>query len=447
MVETMPAEGSVTRWVRAGCHDGRVPEDLDAALGALRPLLLDLDVLVRAVGAGRRRAGEPRYQRVELRPVDLKAGRRLQAVLTEAVLTEAAAAGAAPRAPITRNVAGPDAEALVDDLLAEPFGNWHVETLDEIRQLRVTKKGAAQVHVGRTSRRDVRVAPAAGHDRVKQRVLDPGDPLFDALGADADKRRQVDAFLRLLAPTVDRALARATAAGRPLHVVDLGCGNAYLTFAAHRYLLGRAASTGVRTLGVDVRPDMVARNRDLAARLGLAGLEFVEGRIGATDPGLGDVDVVLALHACDTATDDALAAAVGWRAAVVLAAPCCHHDIQRQLAARQAAGDAPPHPYAALTRHAILRERFADVLTDALRAGLLRLAGYRVDVVEFVDSRHTPRNALIRAEFTGAAPDAARRAEYDDLVAAWGLGPRLAELLGGPDQVPRSTSAVAASAG
>jgi SAM-dependent methyltransferase len=406
---------------------GSVPEDLDDALGALRPLLLDLDTLVRAVAAGRRRGADPSYRRAELRPVELKAGRRLQIVLTD-------------RSPLTRNATGEEAERLVDEVLAEPFGNWHVETLDEVRQLRVTKKGQAQVHVARTSRRDVRARAGDGHDRVKQRLLDPGDPLFDALGADADKRRQVDAFLRLLAPTVDRVLARAVAAGRPLHVVDLGCGNAYLTFAAHRYLTLRAGGAGVRTVGVDVRPDMVARNAGLAGRLEMPGLGFVVGTIHDADPGLGEVDVVLALHACDTATDDALAAAVAWRAPVVLAAPCCHHDVQRQLTERQAAGQPPPHPYLAVTRHPILRERFADVLTDAVRASLLRLAGYRVDVVEFVDSRHTPRNALIRAEHTGAPADGARHTEYEDLVTAWGLNPRLATLLarGHRDDLPTS---------
>ncbi|MDQ1287546.1 MAG: hypothetical protein QG622_1111 [Actinomycetota bacterium] len=394
-----------------------MPEDLNDALASLRPLLLDLESLVRAVAAGRRRGSEPVPSRVELRPVDLAAGRRLQAVLT-----------VANSAPLTRNVTGDEAGRLVDEMLAEPFGNWHVETLDEVRQLRVTKKGQAQVHVARTSRRDV--LRRTGHDRVRQRLLDPGDPLFDALGADADKRRQVDAFLRLLAPVAARAAARPIRAGRPLHVADLGCGNAYLTFAAHRYLLQQVGEAGVRTVGVDVRPDMVARNTELAERLGLTGLEFVVGEIAGTDPGPGDLDVVLALHACDTATDDALAVAVTRRAPVVLAAPCCHHDVQRQLAARKAEGQGPPPPYGALTRHPILRERFADVLTDAVRAGILRLAGYRVDVVEFVDSRHTPRNALIRAEWTGARPDDVLRAEYDDLVTAWGIRPRLADLIG-----------------
>jgi SAM-dependent methyltransferase len=289
----------------------------------------------------------------------------------------------------------------------------------------VTKKGEAQVHTARSSRRDIAPRPErVGHDRVKQRLLDPADPLFDALGADADKRRQVDAFLRLLAPSARRAADTAAAAGRPLHVVDLGCGNAYLTFAAHRYLSDRLGPGGVRMVGIDVRPDLVARNTALAERLGMAGLEFRVGAIADADPGLPDVDVVLALHACDTATDDALARGVGWGAGLLLAAPCCHHDIQRQLAA-----GTPPAPYGLLTRHGILRERFADVLTDAVRAAVLRLLGHRVDVVEFVDSRHTPRNAMIRAERTGAPPDPARRAEYRDLIGAWGIRPRLADLL------------------
>jgi len=398
-----------------------VPEPLEDALAAVRSLLLDVDRLVRAVAAGRRRAAVPEHVRAELRPVDLKAGRRLQVVTTDG------------RTPLTANHApGPAAEAAVDALLAQPFGNWHVETLDRVVQLRVTKKGEAQVHTGRPSRRDVEPA----HDRVKQHLLDPGDPLFAALGAEADKRRQVEAFLRQLAPVVERAGRAAAAQRRALHVVDLGCGNAYLTFAAHRYLQQSLAAAepgsgpvGVRTVGVDLRPELVARNTELAARLALDGLTFVAGAIEDADPGLGQVDLVLALHACDTATDDALARAVHWQAGAILAAPCCHHDIQRQLTAAQRSGAAAPQPYAGLVRHAILRERFADVLTDVLRAEVLRQNGYRAEVVEFVDSRHTPRNALLRVERTGGAADPVRAAELADLAGAWRVRPRLAELL------------------
>ncbi len=123
--------------------------------------------------------------------------------------------------------------------------------------------------------------------------------------------------------------------------------------------------------------------------------------------------MVLALHACDTATDEALARAVEWEAPLVLAAPCCHHDIAAQLRRNPT-----PAPYAMLTRHGILRERFADTLTDALRASLLRLQGYRVEVMQFVESKHTPRNTMLRAVRTGApVKGGGVRKEYDDLVA------------------------------
>jgi SAM-dependent methyltransferase len=379
-----------------------VPESLQAGLAEVRDLLLRPDTLVRAVAAGRRRGAAPSPVRAELRPVDLKSGRLLQIVSSDGVR------------PYTRNCAfGTDAEAAVDKLLAEPFGNWHVESTEQTLQLRVTKRGEAQIHRGAA----VSTSGSAGHDRAKEHLLDPGDRLYDVIGGSAAKRRQVDAFLRSLAATLDGSPPPS-----PLRVVDLGCGNAYLTFAAYRYLANQGVDVAVT--GVDTREDQRARNTDVAERLGCADrVHFVAGAI--RDAHLANVDVVLALHACDTATDEALARAVGWRAPWVLAAPCCHHDIAAQLRAQPG-----PPPFGALTRHGILRERFADVLTDALRASLLRLHGYRVEVVEFVDSRHTPRNLLIRARYTGAAATAEQRAEYDELVRTWNVTPALATLLG-----------------
>jgi hypothetical protein len=205
-------------------------------------------------------------------------------------------------------------------------------------------------------------------------------------------------------------------------VVDLGCGNAYLTFAAYRYLSDLGAK--VQLVGVDVREDQRIRNTAVAESLGCAAdVTFVAGTI-ADAAVVEEPDLVLALHACDTATDQALARAIGWKARWVLAAPCCHHDIAAQLKAHPA-----PEPYAELTRHPILRERFADTLTDTLRASLLRLNGYRTDVVEFVDSAHTPRNLLLRARLTGASPTAAQRAEYDTLTTQWSVTPALEKML------------------
>jgi SAM-dependent methyltransferase len=383
-----------------------MPEPLDAVLTELRGLLLD-PALRRAVASGRRRGQTPSVTRAEVRPVALKTGPHLQTVTDDGTR------------PFTRNAAsGAEAAAAVDALLAEPFGNWHVETDTATVQVRVTKKGAAQVHRAAPT---APVPPSQEHDRARHWLLDPDDPLFTVVGGTAAKRRQVDAFLRALAATLPGDPADLPS---PLRVVDLGCGNAYLTFATYRYLADLGAK--VQVVGVDVREDQRVRNTALAAELGCAdAVTFVAGTI---ENAVVDVapDLVLALHACDTATDQALARAIGWRASWVLAAPCCHHDISAQLQGRPA-----PAPYGEITRHPILRERLADVLTDAFRAALLRRGGYKVDVVEFVDFAHTPRNLLLRARRT-AQPDDSARADYDALTAQWGVTPALERLLSSP---------------
>jgi SAM-dependent methyltransferase len=401
-------------------------ENLLRALAQVRGRLLDPETMVRAVASGRQKGcSAPRWRRVELRYVDLKAGRHLQVTTydeTQAHTANHVAPGGGQSA----------ARDVVDALLDEPFGNWHVETIAETVQLRVTRKGAL-LHV---TERAAPVEVDRGHDRDKDRLLPEDDPLFRALGlADGegrlkpsrrDKYRQVEEFLRLLdtavTEAIDKGQLRRPSAEQPLRVADLGCGNAYLTFAAERYLAG-VRGLPVHLVGVDVKEQSREHNEKVARELGLDA-EFVVGTIGGAelDPA---PEVVLALHACDTATDEALARAVRWESSLVLAAPCCHHDVAAQLRR-----SATPAPYAMLTRHGILRERLADTLTDGLRATLMRLQGYRVDVVQFVESRHTPRNTLLRATRTGApVKGGSLRREYDDLVETWGIHPKLAELL------------------
>ena len=411
-------------------------------LDRLRAAVLDADQLVRALASGRRR-GQPapvvadrEVQRLEVRVVDLKAGRHLQVTSYDAT-----------QAHTANHALGEAAAAAVDALLAQPFAHWHVETATETHQLRVTKKGVPLLHTAaRTEPADVSHA----HDRAKGRLLAEDDPVLVALGiSDAHGRvkptrqakyRQVEEFVRLLDASLTEAMAqgqvRTPTDDDPLRVVDLGCGNAYLTFAAHRFLTAPVEQGGrglpVRMTGVDVKQQSADHNAQVASGLGIEA-DFVVGSIA--DAHLEQSpDVVLALHACDTATDDALARALEWEASLVLAAPCCHHDIAAQLRTAEA-----PGPYAMLTRYGILRERFADTLTDALRASLLRREGYRVDVVEFVESAHTPRNTLVRAvrlrsgsaSHRGASDvETAAAREYDELLAAWGVHPRLGELLG-----------------
>ena len=402
----------------------------------LREAVLDTDRLVRAVVSGRRKgqpqpeaAGRP-VRRVELRVVDLKAGRHLQVTSYDDT-----------QAHTANHPVGSAAGEAVDALLAQPFANWHVDTTTHTHQARVTKKGEVLVHSKARAEAVEAADLGRGHDRDKGRLLREDDPVLVALGiSDAQGRlkpsrqakyRQVEEFLRLLDASLADALAkghvRTPTPDDPLRIVDLGCGNAYLTFAAHRFLTAAPEEGGrglpVRMTGVDVKQQSADHNSAVAAGLGIDA-DFVVGTIGEAVLDRAP-DVVLALHACDTATDDALARAVEWDAALVLAAPCCHHDVAAQLRATP-----PPAPYAMLTRDGILRERFADTLTDALRASLLRDAGYRVDVVEFVESAHTPRNTLLRAVRVRGGSSGVETSEYDDLVRTWGVHPRLGELLG-----------------
>jgi SAM-dependent methyltransferase len=400
-------------------------EPLLRALSRMRALILDDQVLVRAVASGRQRGRETRWKRVEMRYVDLRSGRHLQVTAYDAT-----------QAHTSNHAVGEAAKEAVDDLLDQPFANWHVETTTEQHQVRVTKKLEAMVH---SSARETEVEVERGHDKAKSRLLPEDDPVLRALGISDQqgrikpsrqaKYRQVEEFLRLLDASITDALEsgalRRPTAEDPLRIVDLGCGNAYLTFAAHRFL-SHVRELPVEVTGVDVKEQSREHNSAVAASLGIDGsTDFVVGTIGAaslpTKP-----EVVLALHACDTATDEALARAVEWEAALVLAAPCCHHDIAAQLRRNPT-----PAPYSLLTRHGILRERFADTLTDALRASILRVLGYRVDVVEFVESQHTPRNTLLRAVRTGGTVTGGSvRKDYDSLVAEWSVHPRLAELVG-----------------
>jgi Methyltransferase domain len=406
-----------------------VTEPLLDALTRVRGTMLDDESLVRAVASGRQRGTTPPWRRVELRYVDLKAGRHLQVTAYDEA-----------QAHTSNHPVGEPARAALDGLLDEPFGNWHVDTTTHTLQVRVTKKGKAVVHTAASPSMATRVAgdldDHRGHDRAKARLLAEDDPVFRALGLSdhngrmkpsrQGKFRQVEEFLRILDASItdarEKGHLRRPTATQPLQIVDLGCGNAYLTFVTERFLT-HARGLPVHLTGIDRREQSRLHNQRIAEELGIDAT-FLAAAIGDAVPGVRP-DVVLALHACDTATDEALARAVEWEAPLVLAAPCCHHDIAAQLRKQ-----GTPAPYAMLTRHGVLRERFADTLTDGLRASLLRFEGYRVDVMQFVGSQHTPRNTLLRGVRTGRpVTGASGRREYDELVEAWGVRPRLGELL------------------
>lgn len=234
-----------------------------------------------------------------------------------------------------------------------------------------------------------------------------------------DKYLQVEEFLRLLAPTLKSAIEvgqiHTPSEDRPLSIVDLGCGHAYLTFAAHQYL--RAIGIPVVVTGIDQRTESRDRNNEIAKKLGLTStIDFRAEEISKTTA--HSADVAIALHACDTATDDAIAWAVKADAKFLLIAPCCHHDLQQQM-------DASPEPWGGLTKFGLMKERLADLLTDTLRAQILRIVGYRVEIIEFIGGEHTPRNLMIRAVKTEALPDSIDIARYREICTQWGIKPAL----------------------
>jgi len=212
---------------------------------------------------------------------------------------------------------------------------------------------------------------------------------------------------------------QAPTEAKPLTIVDLGCGHAYLTFAAHQFL--RSQGIPVKVIGIDIRTQARDRNNQIAKDLGIEStIEFRAEEISETK--LEKADVAIALHACDTATDDAIAWTINNEAKLALLAPCCHHDIQAQM-------NEIPEPWSLVTRNGIMKERLGDLLTDAIRMQIMKLRGYRVEAIEFIGGEHTPRNLMIRAVKTGATPDPSDEAKYLEMLALWKVKPALASLI------------------
>lgn len=383
---------------------------LEDALNDACMQILDVSRLVRVVLSGRRRNMQPDFERVDIRPVNLKGIIHLQFSHSDG------------RAATVKNLL-PESDS-ISALLANGYANILVESISGATSIRVTKSGQALVH-----RAEKSIAQDMSHDVKKPRLLDSSDPFLLEVGitdqngvvkpSKSDKYLQVEEFLRILAPTLMSAIASGQivkpTAANPLSIVDLGCGHAYLTFAAHQYLA--RLDIPVKVTGIDVRVASRDRNNKIAENLGISStINFIAEEISSSQ--LSDIDVAIALHACDTATDDAIAWAVNTGAKLLLIAPCCHHDIQRQM-------DVSPEPWLAITKFGLMKERLGDLLTDSLRAQILRIVGYRVEIIEFIAGEHTPRNLMIRAVKTDSKPDAIELTRYKEICSQWGITPAL----------------------
>ncbi len=383
----------------------------------VRATVLDPESFVRAAFSGSLPGHALDWIRVTLRTVEVKNVKQVQFAYYDT------------KKCITKNYAGPDRAAPLDSLLALGFKNLFLATTQEEIQISLAKSGAPRIHRSRIARPPEPIEFT--HDRQKDLLLPEGkpDPYLQAIGfmtvdgrikADKQKKfRQINEFLKMIQQTGELEKFEKPI----LDVVDYGCGNAYLTFGVYHYLnhiLGQPA----RMIGVDVRGDLLTKHLQTARSLAWEHLTFENRTIAEFVPA-GPPDITLALHACDTATDEALAQGIHWASKLIISVPCCHHHLQEQIH-RQGA----PELFRAIYRHGILGERQGDILTDSFRALILRIMGYQTEVLQFISAEHTAKNLMIRAIRTETPAPQEFVIEYHKMKAFWNVTPYLETLLG-----------------
>lgn len=344
------------------------------------------------------RGGDDDLKNVFVRAVELRGGPRLSFVYRYATRD------------VTKNFEHPEAIELLADLVGTQFKKAHLFTTRWTSEIEFREGKPARLIEGRAAHA---APPSTAHDQTRRHALVPeNSPWLRGLDVATSegriargmesKFRQINKFVELLAPLIP--------AGENLAVVDMGCGKGYLTFAAHESL--RAAGRSVSTLGIESRPALVELCNRVAKEHQIPGLAFATGQIA--DAPLDRADIIIALHACDTATDDAIARGISAGARLILVAPCCHKELRPQLT--------PAAPLETPLRHGIFRERQAEFITDALRVELLEWAGYEARAFEFIATEHTGKNLMIAATRRGGtARDEVRAMEIRELARLYGV--------------------------
>jgi SAM-dependent methyltransferase len=380
----------------------------------VRERILASATLIRAVFTGEQKGASLPWVKVTVRPVELKGQVHLQFSYFD------------EKKDITKNYLD-EASAKVDELLALPFRNIFIESNASNVQVNISKKGKALVNESKPTKATTDLS----HDRQKNRILttENAAPFLQAIGIMTDdgrikadmqrKFKQINEFLRL----VDEVASFQAWGGHTIRVVDFGCGSGHLTFAMYFYLR-EILQLDAHVTGVDIKRELMDQLQAKSETLQWNGLNFQTGYISEYETDVHP-DVVLALHACDTATDDALAKGIEWGSKLIVCAPCCQHELQEQMAHIEMPSQLSP-----IFQYGIFFERMGDILTDSFRANILRIMGYRTDVTEFVPIEHTGKNLMIRSVKTAPAGEARWVEEYQKLKSFWKLTPYLEKLLG-----------------
>ncbi len=363
--------------------------------------------------------------KIAMRPVEIGGEKKFQAEMTDDGQVQ-----------VKNFSAQAAAEGLEEIINQRGARDLHLMTATGDLHMRVTKKGHVMVTRSAEMDRAVVVKP---HDRVKNLPLTSFESaaLLRTIGlADGEgkvrasmrgKYDQVNEFLKVVKDVLgDRKEASFT-------VVDCGCGKAYLTLSLYFYLTQTLGYGDVKVIGIDRRNDVIAAAQKMAQQLDVADkVLFVESDLASYQ--LEKADMVISLRACDTATDEALAKGVEWKARYILSAPCCQHELQKSLSALGGGNEGAAGTFGGLLRQSILRERLCDILTDSFRAMILRILGFRTQVIEFVSSEATARNILLKCEYGVKPGQPGPVSEYLNLRDYWKVTPwletRMAKYLG-----------------
>ena len=317
-----------------------------------------------------------------------------------------------------------EAAGYIENAMQE-FKQMQMETRKFCYQVLVSKKGKMTIQrrlqTGRFKEIDL------SHNRKKHYILEEGKavPFLQDLGVMTkegeivrtkfDKFRQINRFLEFIEDVLPELPK-----DREVTILDFGCGKSYLTFAIY-YYLHELKGYDIRIIGLDLKTDVIRHCNELSEKYGYEKLKFLEGNI-ADYTGASEVDMVVTLHACDTATDHALYHAVRWNTEMIFSVPCCQHELNSQIQSED---------YSILTRYGLIKERTAALMTDAIRANLLTESGYRTQLLEFVDLSHTPKNLLIRAKKKPVSKDQKEKRirEVERLMQEYHLQPTFYQLL------------------
>lgn len=374
--------------------------------------VLDEATFLRLTLAGPVRGQPCQWRKIVVRPVLVRNQRHLQFSYFDA------------RQDTSKNYAGAEIATHLDEILAIPFGSVHLQATTGDLRLQRTKSGKLLFHREKPS---LGAAPELAHNTAKDLPLPAGkpDPFLQRIGIMNQqgvvsppmqgKFSQINEFLKLLEHTGELRQF----GDRPIEILDCGCGSSYLSLATYHYL-NNILGIPARLTGIDSNERLIQKSNQHSDELGFEHICFrttvIADFVPETRP-----DIVVALHACNTATDDALLQGILNQARVILCAPCCHHELHEQLHAVA--------PFGPVFQQGILRQRMGDLLTDTFRALILRIYGYKTDVVEFVSPEHTDRNLMIRAVRREAIPTGRAMHEYQELKDFWKVTPYLERLL------------------